>query len=129
VNVIGVGTLGGGKLPTVKLADGSDDPEVLGRSRLERSSLQRIAAAGGGPYFELERDPDRDIANALIDAGRRLAPSRIETGGVEELYWRFIVAGAALGACGLLFIRERVELWLLLTGTAASVISLWRILS
>jgi hypothetical protein len=37
--------------------------------------LQRIAAAGGGQYFELDRDPDRDIANAIIDAGRAQAPA------------------------------------------------------
>jgi Ca-activated chloride channel family protein len=129
VNVVGVGSLGGGKLPVVKLPDGSDDPEVAGRSRLDRASLQRIAAAGGGQYFELDRDPDRDIANALIDAGRRLAPSRVETGRVEELYWRCIVAGAGLAALGLVFVRERPELWMLVTGAAVSAIGLWRVLS
>ncbi len=129
VNVIGVGTLGGGKLPTVKLPDGSDDPEVAGRSRLDRASLQRIAAAGGGHYFELDRDPDREIANALIDAGRRLAPSRVESGRVEELYWRFIVAGAALAAFGLLFVRERAELWMLVAGASASAVGLWAVLA
>ena len=129
VNVIGVGTLGGGALPAVTLPDGSDDPEVAGRSRLDRASLQRIAAAGGGQYFELERDPDRDIANALIDSGRRLVPSRVESGRVEELYWRFIVAGAGLATFGLLFLRERAELWMLVAGAAASAIALWRVLS
>ncbi len=129
VNVIGVGTLGGGKLPVVKLPDGSDDPEVVGRSRLDRASLQRIATAGSGQYFELDRDPDRDIANALIDAGRRLAPSTVESGRVEELYWRFIVGGVALAAFGLLFVRERAELWMLVAGAAASALGLWRILS
>jgi Ca-activated chloride channel homolog len=129
VNVIGVGTLGGGRLPVVKLPDGSDDPEVAGRSRLDRASLQRIATSGGGQYFELERDPDRDIANALIDAGRRLAPAKVESGRVEELYWRFIVAGAGLAAFGLLFVRERAELWMIVAGASASAIALWRILS
>jgi von Willebrand factor type A domain len=129
LNVIGVGTLGGGMLPTIKLADGSDDPEVVGRSRLDRASLQRIAAAGGGQYFELDRDPDREIANALIDAGRRLAPAKVDSGRVEELYWRFIVAGAGLAAFGLLFIRERAELWMLVAGASASAIGLWRVLS
>jgi hypothetical protein len=129
VNVIGVGTLGGGKLPAVKLPDGTDDPEVAGRSRLDRASLQRIAAAGGGQYFELDRDPDRDIANAVIDAGRRQAPARVETGSVEELYWRFIVAGAGLAAFGIVFVRERPELWMIVAGASASAIGLWTLLS
>lgn len=129
VNVIGVGTLGGGKLPVVKLTDGSDDPEVLGRSRLDRASLQRIAAAGGGQYFELDRDPDRDVANTIIDAGRRLAPARVDTARVEEVYWRFLVAGAGLAAFGLLFVRERAELWMLVVGTLASAVGLWRVFS
>ncbi|MGH9199706.1 MAG: vWA domain-containing protein [Vicinamibacterales bacterium] len=129
VNVIGVGTLGGGKLPVVKLPDGSDDPEVLGRSRLDRASLQRIAAAGGGQYFELDRDPDRDVANAIIDAGRRLAPAHVETGRGEELYWRFVVAGAGLAAMGLIFVRDRVELWMLVAGAFASAVGLWGLLS
>jgi hypothetical protein len=129
VNVVGVGTLGGGKLPAVKLPDGSDDPEVAGRSRLDRASLQRIAAAGGGQYFELDRDPDRDIANALIDAGRRLAPARVDTGRAEELYWRFIVLGAGLAATGLVFIRERPELWMVVAAASASALGLWRLLS
>ena len=66
--VIGVGTLGGGDLPETPYTDGTKDPSP-GQSRLDRASLQRIAAAGGGQYFELDRDPDRDIANAIIDAG------------------------------------------------------------
>lgn len=129
VNVIGVGTLGGGELPVVKLSDGSDDPEILGRSRLDRASLQRIAAAGGGQYFELDRDPDRDVANTIIDAGRRLAPARVDTGRAEALYWRFLVAGAGLAAFGLLFVRERTELWMLVVGATASALALWRTLS
>ena len=72
----------------------SDSP---GRSRLDRASLQRIAAAGGGQYFELDRDPDRDIANAIIDAGRRQVPVTTEEGTAAELYWRFLAAGLALG--------------------------------
>ena len=43
--VIGVGTLGGGELPETMNADGTTEPSP-GQSRLDRASLQRIAAAG-----------------------------------------------------------------------------------
>ena len=101
LHVIGVGTLAGGALPDTTI-DGEDAPSP-GRSRLERASLQRIAAAGGGQYFELDRDPDRDIANAIIDAGRREAPAKTEKGTAEELYWRFLAGGLALASIGALF--------------------------
>ena len=39
-----------------------------------------IATAGGGRYFELDRESDRDIANAIIDATRR----RAERGGSKK---------------------------------------------
>lgn len=123
--VIGVGTLAGGRLPIVKAADGTplalDGPSV---SRLERASLQRIAAAGAGQYFELDRDPDGEIANAIVTAARRLAPPIAMPTGAEDLYWLFLAGGAALAALGFVFVRDRVELALLLAGaiTAALVI-------
>jgi hypothetical protein len=124
LNVIGVGTLAGAALPDVKNNDGTIEPSP-GKSRLERASLQRIAAAGGGQYFELDRDPDRDIANAIIDAGRRQSPARIENGKFEELYWRFLAAGAALALFGTLFIRDRVELWIQLAAAGGTAVALW----
>jgi Ca-activated chloride channel family protein len=123
--VIGVGTLGGGPLPATTTAEG-DEEASPGRSRLERASLQRIAAAGGGQYFELDRDPDRDIANAIIDAGRRQAPVTTED-TVEELYWRFLAAALALAAAGALFLRDRVELWLQFAAATGSTLALWRL--
>lgn len=124
LHVIGVGTLGGGDLPETTI-NGVVEPSP-GRSRLDRASLQRIAAAGGGQYFELDRDRDRDIANAIIDAGRRQAPATTEEGTIEELYWRFLAAGLALAAIGTLFLRERAELWIQLGATAATGAALWR---
>jgi hypothetical protein len=85
----------------VTTIDGAEEPSP-GRSTLERASLQRIASAGGGQYFELDRDPDRDIANAIIDAGRRQAPVHTTKGTSEELYWRFLAAGLALASAGAL---------------------------
>jgi hypothetical protein len=118
LHVIGVGTLAGGDLP-VTTVDGVTEPSP-GKSRLERASLQRIAAAGGGQYFELDRDPDRDIANTIIDAGRRQAPSTTEEGTVKELYWRFLAAGLGFAALGAVFLRERTELWIQLIAAAGT---------
>ena len=124
--VIGVGTLAGGDLPKTTI-DGEEEPSP-GRSRLERASLQRIAAAGGGQYFELDRDPDRDIANAIIDAGRRQAPATTEKGTSEELYWRFLAGGLALAALGSIFVRDRTELWIQLGATIATGVAIWGLL-
>jgi Ca-activated chloride channel family protein len=126
--VIGVGTLGGGKLPETKNADGSTEPSP-GESRLDRASLQRIAAAGGGRYFELDRDPDRDIANQIIDAGRRQAPVRVEDGSVEEWYWRFLAGAVALALLAMWGVRDAVELRLQLGAAALVALSVYRVLS
>ncbi len=125
--VIGVGTLAGGDLPVTTI-DGVEEPSP-GRSRLERASLQRIAAAGGGQYFELDRDPDRDIANAIIDAGRRQSAATTETGTTEELYWRFLAAGLALAALGSVFVRDRTELWIQLGATLATGVAIWGLIA
>jgi hypothetical protein len=115
---IGVGTLAGGDLPETEI-EGVKEPSP-GQSRLDRASLQRIAAAGGGQYFELDRDPDRDIANAIIDTGRRQAPVTTAEGTVEELYWRFLAAALALAGLGSVFLRDRTELWIQLAATSAA---------
>ncbi len=125
--VIGVGTLAGGMLPVSVNTDGEVEPSP-GRSRLDRPSLQRIAAAGGGQYFELDRDPDREIANAIIDAGRRQAPTTTEEGRVQDLYWRFLAAGVALSVAGTVFLRERTELSLQVAAALATAAGLLGVL-
>ena len=124
--VIGVGTLGGGPLPDIKF-EGEEEAAPL-RSRLDRASLQRIAAAGGGQYFELDRDADRDIANAIIDAGRRQAPVTTEEGKTEELYWRFLAGGLGCAALATLFIRERAGLWIQLAGAVGAGVLVWTLI-
>jgi len=121
--VVGVGTLSGGALPVVRTATGEllDSP---GRSRLERASLQRLAAAGHGRYFELDRDADRHIANTIVAEGRRLAPSVGLQETAEELYWWFVAGGSLLALAGLLFVSRRAELGIVLAGSIASVLAL-----
>jgi Ca-activated chloride channel family protein len=124
--VIGVGTLGGGRMPEFKDKDGNvvHDPEVPTSSRLDRPSLQKLAAAGGGQYFELDRDGDRHIANTIIDTAKRMAPSLGATEQAEELYWRFLVAAAIFPFIGMIFLRDRAELWIqtIGVGLAAAVV-------
>ncbi len=130
VFVIGVGSLSGGRMPVVPELDQETPPDERPPlvSRLDRPALQRIASAGGGRYFELDRVPDRDIANAIVDTGRRLAPA---LGSVEvhtDLYWWVLCAAGIAAAAGLLFIREAAALAFLLAGAGAAALVLQRAL-
>jgi Ca-activated chloride channel homolog len=116
--VVGVGTTTGGIIP-------DPDPErVVLSSSLDRSSLGVIANAGSGRYFELGRDDDRDIANAIIDSTRR----RAATGGVnetlQELYWRALLAGAFFVGIAVLFLRDQSALALQLSAAAGVLVLL-----
>jgi Ca-activated chloride channel family protein len=107
--VVGVGSLGGGPLPAVKTSpeDPSGSPGV---SRLERAALQRIAAARRRQYFELDRDPDRAVANTIVSAGRRLSRPIGLQQTADELYWWLLWWAAASAATGMIFLRRRIEL-------------------
>jgi len=133
VYVVGVGTTSGGWIP-----EPPPPPTIPGRppappeqtqpkirSSLDRNSLAQIASAGGGEYLELDREGDREIATKIIDAARKRAGSRgLEVAG-EELYWRCLLAAAALLCIGLLFLQERVELWLQASSAAAALALVW----
>jgi hypothetical protein len=126
VDVVGVGTTAGGFIPEPERKPGDTsfrEPAI--RSTLDRASLSRIANAGGGEYFEIDREGDREIANKIIDAARRRAGSRGIEVANEELYWRFLLLAAALMSVGLLFLQERVELWLQAAGAGVALALVW----
>jgi hypothetical protein len=123
LHVIGVGTTVGGVIPEPN----RDPMRAAVSSTLDRSSLAAIATAGGGRYFELDRESDRDIANIIIDATRR----RAESGDVEEtsrdLYWSALLVAASLVGVGVLFLRDRSSLVLQIVAAVLTLIVLTRI--
>jgi Ca-activated chloride channel family protein len=125
VFVIGVGTTAGGIIPEPKKASPLTPAEAPIKSSLDRGSLAMIANAGGGSYFELDREGDREIANKIIDAARRRAGSRGLQEESDELYWRCLVAAGALLGAGVLFLQERAELWLETLGAGAALAIVW----
>ncbi len=124
---VGVGTLAGDWLPEVTLPP-TEEPAPRAISRLNRGSLQRIAERAGGQYFELDREPDREIANAIVDAGRRLAPPREAAPAPIEYYPQLLTAAVALAALALLFARTRTEAWLQAGLVAAALLAVVRFL-
>jgi hypothetical protein len=89
----------------------------------------RIADSAGGQYFELDRDADRDIANAIVDAGRRLAPPKAAEPTVIEFYPRLLLAAVVLAGLGLVFMRGRSDMWLQCASTAGALAVLMRVLA
>jgi von Willebrand factor type A domain len=115
VYVVGVGTTAGGIIPDPKRE--ANQPIV--RSILNRAELTRIATAGGGRYYELDRETDRDIANQIIDQTRRRAGTTGIQEGTRDLYWNFLFAAGVFLAIGVLFLRDRVALALQLAAATA----------
>jgi Ca-activated chloride channel homolog len=126
VFVVGVGTTVGGLIPDVPRKPNDTSPvEPPIHSSLDRTSLATIANAGGGEYMELDREGDREISNKIIDAARRRSGSRGLQLESEELYWRCLAAAAVLMFVGLLFLQERVELWLQAAGAGVALALVW----
>jgi Ca-activated chloride channel family protein len=125
VYVVGVGTSAGGIIPepAQKAPNAPVEPPL--RSTLDRASLSQIANVGGGQYYELDREGDREISNKIIDAARRRSGSRGLQVGTEELYWRCLAAAAVFLALGLLFMQERIELVLQAAGAGVALALVW----
>jgi von Willebrand factor type A domain len=108
IHVIGIGTTAGGVIPDPARVGGQGPPPIV--SSLDRDSLTVIASAAGGRYFEIDREPDRQIATAIIDATRRSAGRAEMEETLQDLYWPCLLGAAGLAILGLLFLRERAQL-------------------
>ena len=115
--VVGVGTTAGGIIPEPRRA--ANMPPLS--SVLDRDSLSAVATAGGGRYFELDREPDSAIANAVIAATRARAPSGGIVADTADLYWRFLAAAAGFLLLGVLLVNDRAALALQLGATAVTL--------
>jgi len=126
VNVVGVGTIGGGLIPEAPRADGTIPPATI-HAGLDRESLRQIAGAGGGEYFELGHEPDRDVAFRIIESVKRRAVASLEAQAEEsreELYWQFLFAAGLVLCAGTFVLKERAELWWQAAGAIAAVLIL-----
>lgn len=129
VHVVGVGTSYGGFIPQAPLGDPSQGGAVVRAaspnfSVLDRASLRTIAAEGGGQYFEIGQDGDRQVASAIIDAARRRAGMRALEESFDELHWYCLAAAAWLVALSVLLLHEGAQLWLVAAGTGIAAAAL-----
>lgn len=110
VYVVGIGTTAGGYIPMVT---GPEAPanQVAVHAELDRDSLRAIASAGGGEYFEIGRQPDREIAARIITSVRQRGAVSQVTETSEELYWQCLFAAAIFLCLGTLVVRQKAELW------------------
>jgi Ca-activated chloride channel family protein len=127
VYVVGVGTTAGGMIPEPARPDGTRPPPVI-RSILDRESLARIAAAGGGEYFEIGTESDRAVVFRIIDRLTRRSDVAQQVETFHELYWRMLMAAAVILCLGTLALRRRTELAWQAAGAAAAVLLLGTII-
>lgn len=124
LHVVGVGTTAGGIIPDPK----RDPMQAAIRSVLDRSSLSTIATAGGGRYFELDREGDREIANSLIDLTRRRAGAQGVQESFDERYREFLLVAAGLLILGVLFLRDQAAVALQLAAGGGVLLMAARLL-
>lgn len=109
VYVVGVGTTAGALIPPPGSGVVIDEPPLL--ASLDRESLREIARAGGGEYYELGRESDREIAARIIASVRRRATVVAQADTQVDLHWHALLAAALVLALGIWLVRSRTELW------------------
>ena len=124
VYVVGVGTAGGGIIPEPVRFTGRAAAAAPVRAVLDRDSLRQIARTGGGEYFELGREPDREVAAKIIASVRRRARTGQRVESYEELYWRFLFAAGVFLCLGTVLLNASTELWWQAAGALAAVLIL-----
>ena len=103
-------------------ARGRPPPASRIRAVLDRGSLQAIARAGGGDYFEMGREPDRDIARSILTGIKRQAPVLHVDEGYEELYWYLLFAAALVLCLATVALKNGAELWWQVVGVAGTIV-------
>ena len=111
VYVVGVGTPTGGMIPRPAVFDARSGPPPVIRAVLDRDSLRDIARVGGGEYFELGLEPDRDVALRIISSVKQRAKVAEVVESHEDFYWQLLFAAGVILCLGTFFLRERMELW------------------
>ena len=109
VFVVGVGSARGGMIPEPVGKDGTRPASTI-RAVLDRESLRTIATAGGGEYFEIGREADRDVAFRIVNSARRLSKIAETVETREDLYWRFLLMAAGILGLGTLVLKHKAEL-------------------
>jgi Ca-activated chloride channel family protein len=122
VHVVGVGTTSGALIPAAG-SEPAGEAEPL-RAVLDRGSLRDIARAGGGDYFELDRQSDRELASTIIASVQRRAAVVQEERTHKELYAECLFAAAILLWLGTLLLRDPTELWAHAAVSAAALLVL-----
>lgn len=123
--VVGIGTTTGGMIPQPPVQNAADAVQI--HSVLDRPSLLQMAIAGGGEYFEIGRESDRDVAFRIIDRlQRRAERQQVET--YEEFYWRVLLVAAVVLCAGTLLLKARTELAWQAAGALATVVLLTALL-
>jgi hypothetical protein len=115
-----VGTVTGGMIPE-PIGDDGVVPAPKLRAVLAEPALRAMAGAGGGAYYEIGREPDRELAFRVVSSVRQRAPLQDETTSYEDLYWHAMVGAAALLGIAALLLRRPAELWWQAAGAAVAL--------
>ena len=119
VHVIGVGTTAGALIPNPSIFFEEEEAPI--RAVLDRSSLREIARAGGGDYYELDRQSDRELASRLIANVQRRATVVQAEETRTDLYAQCLLAAAVFLWLGILMLRNSTQLWSLAAVSAAAL--------